>query len=692
MGYVVQLTDTTDLKSEQIKPVLGCSDGEVSAEGRMVALAAWLKERYGCTMLQALRTVIPVRQKVKPKENRILVLRDENGQAQGALELFTKKNQKARARLLKALLEENEIPMKVAADKLNITARTVHELEERGLLTLRSEQTWRNPVGGVENIPGSIRLSSGQQAAVDRVVSEWDDPDACGRYLLHGVTGSGKTEVYLELISCALRRGEQAIVLIPEIALTYQTVMRFYKRFGDRISIVNSRLSAGEKYDQFERARRGEIDVMIGPRSALFTPFPNLGIIVIDEEHETAYRSEMSPRYHAREVAFYRAEREHAKVILGSATPSLTSYYLCEKGRMTKLTLTERAGGAVLPDVSIVDMRRELREGNRSILSRRLQEKMDETLENGQQVMLFLNRRGYAGFVSCRECGHVIRCPHCDVSLTLHTGRRLKCHYCGYETGAPEACPECGSGHLGIFKAGTQQIEQELTRKFEGRKVLRMDLDTTRDRESYARILSAFAHHEADILIGTQMIVKGHDFPDVTLVGVLAADLSLNVPDFAGAERTFCLLTQAAGRAGRRLRKGNVVIQTYEPEHYSITCAASQDYESFYEQEMSYRFLASYPPVGALLAIHLAGEDERLLDVACDYLKRFLTLVAGKKDIEILGPAGETIGKIQDVYRKILYLKGPDQRQLIEIRKKCEQYIEINDGFSALRISYELFD
>ena len=691
-GYVTGLSDTCALDEEQIKEIRGISDKDVGPEARMVGLAAWMKERYGSTMIAALRTVVPVKQKIRAKETKILVLTADGEKAAKALEQFQKKHQSARARLLEALVKDRQLPMNLAADKLHTTTRTAQFLEEMGLIKIRTSTSYRNPVRAQETAPSQITLGSAQAEAVERICREWDDPQKDRRYLLQGVTGSGKTEVYLELIARAIGQGKAAIVLIPEIALTYQTVMRFYRRFGDRVSIVNSRLSQGERFDQFQRAMRGEIDVMIGPRSALFTPFPNLGIIVIDEEHETSYRSETSPRYHAREVAFYRGKTEGAVVVLGSATPSLEARTMCERGTMTRLFLGERAGGAILPRVQIVDMRKELQEGNRSIISRPLRDLMDRTLEQKRQIMLFLNRRGYAGFVSCRSCGHVVKCPHCDVSLTLHGKRRMVCHYCGYEEEAAAQCPVCQSPHLGIFRAGTEQIEEELHRLFPDAKTLRMDLDTTREKESYARILSAFADHEADILIGTQMIVKGHDFPLVTLVGILAADLSLHVPDFRSAERTFSLLTQAAGRAGRRLEAGNVVIQTYDPSHYSITCAANQDYEAFYRQEMDYREMAAYPPAGQLLAIHIAGEDEAYLDIACSYLQKFLHRAIGSRPVEMMGPAGEAVAKIQDIFRRIIYLKAEDLDMLIDIRKKCEQYIEINEGFCALRVSYELFD
>lgn len=688
-GYVTAISAKAGYDPDKMKEIGRIMTEADDEEARLVGLAAWIRNRYGSTMIQALKTVIPVKRKVKGKQRRWICLTMEKDQAGERLAFFRKKNQRARARLLEALLEEPEIPWELVTEKLNITAATVRTLQEQGILQVKSEKLYRNPVQGLEAGDGQVVLNLHQQQIVDQIRAEWGQSPP-GTYLIHGITGSGKTEIYIELIRYAVSRGEQAIVLIPEIALTYQTVLRFYRCFGERVSVIHSRLSQGERYDQFERARKGELDVMIGPRSALFTPFPRLGIIVIDEEHEPAYQSETMPRYHAREVAIQRGKMEGACVVLGSATPSLEAYYGAQTGRYRLFQLTERAGPARLPQVSVVDLRQELREGNRSMLSRSLREKMENCLERGEQMMLFLNRRGYAGFVSCRSCGHVITCPHCAVSLSLHKGGRLVCHYCGYEQPQVNICPQCGSGFIRTFRAGTQQAEEVVHREFPGARTLRMDLDTTRGKEDHGKILAAFANHEADILIGTQMIVKGHDFPDVTLVGVLAADLTLHVPDYRAAERTFQLLTQAAGRAGRGERPGQVVIQTYDPDHYAIQAAAAQDYESFYEQEMNYRSLAGYPPAGSLLAIHCSCGDEQFLNLACGYLKKFIMQVTGNGHVAVLGPADETVAKIQDQYRKVIYLKHGRQDVLTAVKNKIEQYVAINQGFETVAITFDV--
>ena len=495
--------------------------------------------------------------------------------------------------------------------------------------------------------------------------------------------------MYIKLIEQTLSQGKEAIVLIPEIALTYQTVRRFYARFGDKVSVINSRQSQGERYDQFKRAKKGEVQVMIGPRSALFTPFASLGLIIIDEEHEPSYKSESTPRYHARETAIRRAVLEHANVVMGSATPSVEAYSKAMNGEYSLVRLTTRYGSRPLPRVSIVDLREELKAGNRSVLSRELRQKMKGRFEKKEQVMLFLNRRGYAGFVSCRSCGHVMKCPHCDVSLSEHNNERLLCHYCGYETGKPRICPVCGSPYIGGFKAGTQQIEDIVKAQFPQARVLRMDMDTTRQKDGHEKILSAFANGEADVLVGTQMIVKGHDFPNVTLVGVLAADMSLYSDDYRSGERTFQLLTQAAGRAGRGQKEGEAVIQTYTPTHYSIVTAAAQDYEAFYEEEIRYRQIMGYPPVENLLAVLVSCEDEVLLETGCKYLKEFSIRIAPKETAKIIGPASPGIGKINDVYRKVIYIKDENYDTLVRIKNGLEQYIEVNPGYRKMRIQFD---
>lgn len=687
-GYVTGITDSCSYDLSKVKEITDISRGSVEIEAKLIALAAWMKENYGGTMIQALKTVLPIKQKENARVKKYLRLLLEKDAGKEKLDFYLEKNQKARARLLAALLDQPVLEYDLAVKKLHITLPVIRALEEQGVLALESEQVYRNPVRGSRREAPEITFTPEQQAAVSRFEQDY----RAGKretYLLYGVTGSGKTEVYMEMIRQVVEMGKQAIVLIPEIALTYQTVMRFYRYFGQRVSIMNSRLSAGERYDQMMRAKAGEVDVMIGPRSALFTPFPDLGLIVIDEEHEPTYKSEQVPRYHARETAVKRAQLEGAGVVLGSATPSLEAMYRARKGEYVLLTMKNRSRMQSMARVHIADLRAELKEGNRSILSRRLQELMEERLEKKEQIMLFLNRRGYSGFVSCRECGQAVKCPHCNVSLSVHRGGKMVCHYCGYEQPKVTRCPECGSPYIGEFRAGTQQIEDLVKKRFPEAKVLRMDMDTTRQKDAHEKILEAFANEEADILVGTQMIVKGHDFPNVTLVGVLAADMSLYTDDYRSGERTFQLLTQAAGRAGRGERPGDVVIQTYDPGHYAIEAAAAQDYEMFYEQETAYREMMGYPPAENLTAVHVSCEDEELLEKGCHYLKEYILRIKGNVPVQVIGPASPGIDKIRDVYRRVIYLKSPRYDTLVKIKDLMEKYIEINSGFDKMRIQFD---
>ncbi len=687
-GYVIGFAEQCDYDPAKIKEIQDISQKGIAIEGKLVALAAWMKDHYGGTMIQALKMVLPIRQQEKEKVKKKLRLLLDETEGREKLEYYLHKNQRARARLLAALLDDPVLDYELVNKKLNIPLSVVRALEEQGVAALESERVYRNPVKHREEAPKPITFTEEQQYAVDRF---WEDYEKgrYGTYLIHGVTGSGKTEVYIEMIRRVVFRGRQAIMLIPEIALTFQTVMRFYRCFGDRVSIMHSRLSAGERYDQMMRAKEGNIDVMIGPRSALFTPFPNLGLVVIDEEHENTYKSEQVPRFHARETAIARAEMEQASVVLGSATPSLEAMYRARAGSYRLLELKNRSGQQELAQVHTVDLRKELKDGNRSILSICLQELMEDRLEKKEQIMLFLNRRGYAGFVSCRECGYVAKCPHCDVSLSSHRNKKLVCHYCGYEEEKSDTCPECGSRHIGEFRAGTQQIEDIVKARFSEARVLRMDMDTTREKDGHEKILAAFANEEADVLVGTQMIVKGHDFPNVTLVGILAADMSLYADDYRAGERTFQLLAQAAGRAGRGQKKGEAVIQTYSPQHYAIVTAAAQDYGAFYEEEIRYRELMGYPPVENLLAVLVSCRDEALLETGCRYLRKYALRVKGREQVELIGPASPGIGKINDIYRKVLYLKTKRYDTLVTMKNRLEQYIEVNAGFNTMRIQFD---
>ena len=689
-GYVVSITTVPSYAPEKIKEIYAVVPGSVSVQEQMILLAWWMKERYGSTMNQALKTVIPVKAKVAPKEEKTILSLKTQDELEILCAEAERKNFKARVRLYKALLENGALPYRLTAEKLGITSAMLKPLEEKGIVRVQVDRLSRDPVKDFEREKTKVSLNEEQLNAVNTVIQDFDQ-DLRKTYLLYGITGSGKTEVYMELIEHVLAQGKQAIVLIPEISLTYQTVMRFYRRFGNRVSIINSRLSAGERYDQLERAAKGEIDIMIGPRSALFTPFANLGLIIIDEEHEGAYKSEISPRYHAREVAEMRAKMNHASLVLGSATPSMESYHKALNGEYKLLTLQNRAKkDSQLAKVHVVDLREELAEGNRSIFSRKLSGLIEERLNNGEQIMLFMNRRGYANFVSCRSCGEAMRCPHCDVSLTYHRDGSMKCHYCGHEVRMPKICPECGSPFIAPFGAGTQKLEEMTIKAFPNARVLRMDADTTAKKGSHEEILQAFAEGEADILIGTQMIVKGHDFPKVTLVGIMAADLSLHAPDFRSGERTFELLTQASGRAGRSALSGDVVIQTYAPDHYAITSAAEQDYEQFYRQELLYRKMMGYPPAMGILTITLSSKQETELLYAMNLFYKEVMRTYGFEDFTFIGPVDASPYKLNDIYRKILYIKHQNYDILLKIQKYVQNLEDTMDCFKNISIQYDL--
>lgn len=683
-GYIVGLSEQPKIEEYRIKEIKGIVEKGIAIESRMIALAYWMKENFGGTMNDALRTVLSVKKSVKPIEKKQIALAVDKETAENLLKQYAKKHNVAKARLLKELLMYQPIPKELVTGKLNISASTLKSLEEQNVITTIAEEIYRTTVEGKERYSSKtenstkVVLNENQQKICDIICKEYDS-GIRNTYLIHGVTGSGKTEVYLQTIEHIVAQGYQVIVLIPEIALTYQTVRRFTERFGSRVAFLHSRLSMGERYDQYRLAKEGKLDIMIGPRSALFTPFQNLGGIVIDEEHENSYKSEQVPKYHARETAIQLAKMTNSCVILGSATPSLESYERANRKEYVLLELKQRAKNAKLPEVEIVDLKEEMAAKNRSMFSRALQKEMTERLERGEQTMLFLNRRGYSGSVSCRSCGKPIMCPHCSVSLTLHYDQTLRCHYCGHTVPMPKNCPECGSPYIAAFGTGTQKVEEAVKKLFPQARVLRMDADTTKEKESYEKILSSFANEGADILVGTQMIVKGHDFPKVTLVGILAADLSLNVSDYRSSERTFQLLAQAAGRAGRDELPGKVIIQTYQPEHYSITMAAKEDYIGFFNQEMFFRKMMKYPPQAHILAVLCSGRDEKNTEQFCGRVaiaaKQLAKQFAGEY-VAVIGPAKASIAKSNDFFRNLIYIKADNYDILTKLASALDVFRE----------------
>ena len=692
-GYLIGLSREPKIDINRIKPLKAIEKNGLVMESRMIALAARMKEMFGGTMNDALRTVMPVKRSVKPLNNRTVQLAMERDAVQELYEQAVKKHYTAKQRLLNELLTEGSADYELLVKKLNISRKAIADMETAGVIRIETERKYRNPFSFDSNQTKTVVLNEEQEKAVRTITEEYRN-GIRKTYLLHGVTDSGKTEVYLNVIEEVIRSGKQVIMLIPEIALTYQTVKRFRKRFGERVSFLHSRLSDGEKFDQYNLAEQGGIDVIIGPRSALFTPLPDVGLIVIDEEHESSYKSEQVPKYHARELVLEYAKMVGASVLLGSATPSTESYYRAEKGEFTLLQLKHRPKEAVLPTVHIVDMREELKEHHTSIFSRRLLALMEDRLRKKEQIMIFINRRGYAGFISCRSCGEVIQCPHCSVSMTLHGKDSLVCHYCGYEQPLPKLCPKCNSKYIGKFGTGTEKVEELLKKTFPTARVLRMDADTTKNKNGHEQILSAFANEEADILVGTQMIVKGHDFQRVTLMGIIAADLSLQASDYRAGERTFQLLAQAAGRAGRAEYPGEVVIQTYNPEHYAVTAAAKEDYAAFYENEIMYRSLMNYPPAANLMAVVLSSKEEEEADASADFLatriKAWLDENDGSELAVVIGPAPAGIAKIKDVYRRVIYLKHGEYGLITACKDAMEKAVTADPVFAKCTVQFDI--
>lgn len=592
------------------------------------------------------------------------------------------------ARKQRAIIEffiENpqEIKQKSLLQTIGTTTSTVKALIDKGLLDTYQKETYRNPYNddAIERTD-PLPLKPEQQQAIEPILASIENNEH-EVILVHGVTGSGKTEIYLQAIQEVIKKGKEAIVLVPEISLTPQMVKRFKGRFGRNVAVMHSALSAGEKFDEWRKIQRKEVQVVVGARSAIFSPFENLGIIIIDEEHETSYKQEDQPRYHARDVAIKRGKDQNFPVVLGSATPTLESYARAAKGVYKLATLTKRTNDKPLPEVITVDMRRELHAGNRTMFSRLLMEKIRDCIAKGEQTVLLLNRRGYSTFIMCRDCGHVKECPHCDIALTYHKNSHLlKCHYCSYEEEVPNVCPECSSDLIRYFGTGTQRVEESLTQLIPEARVIRMDVDTTRRKGAHEKLLREFSEHKADILLGTQMIAKGLDFENVTLVGVLTADSMLHLPDFRSSEKTFQLLTQVSGRAGRHDLPGEVIVQTYTPDHYSIELASKYNFEDFYKKEMAMRRAFRYPPYYYLALITITHENHVQVVQATQQFVQQLLMKVGPETI-ILGPTPSPIPRIKDRYRyqcMIKYKHEPKLRTFIqEVTNNFKEQIQKHD-------------
>lgn len=555
--------------------------------------------------------------------------------------------------------------------ELGFSTALLNEATKNGWLTFIEKEAYRDPFANQTfEKTTALSLNAEQQVAVETILQSVQEQQS-QTYLLEGITGSGKTEVYLQVIAEVLNQGKTAIMLVPEISLTPQMVQRFKSRFGEHVAVMHSGLSQGEKYDEWRKIERGEAEVVVGARSAIFAPIENIGVIIIDEEHEASYKQEETPRYHARDLAIWRSEYHHCPVVLGSATPSLESRARAQKNVYQRLRLTQRANqAATLPTIDVVDMRQEVENGNVSSFSMSLQEKLQERLEKNEQSVLLLNRRGYSSFVMCRDCGYVLPCPNCDISLTLHMdSKTMKCHYCGHEERIPYRCPNCGQDKIRYYGTGTQKVEEELQTLLPDSRILRMDVDTTRRKGAHEKILRTFGEGQADILLGTQMIAKGLDFPNVTLVGVLNADTALNLPDFRSSERTFQLLTQVSGRAGRAEKPGEVIIQSFNPEHYAIQLAKAQDYEDFYTKEMYIRHRGDYPPYYFTVQITASHPEEN--EAAKQMFQIATKLKQGLSPQAILlGPTPNAIMRVNNRYFYQVIIKYKQEPMLQPLLKE----------------------
>lgn len=637
-----------------------------------------------------LEVVYEVKERIKKKKIKLIVPNIDRNELLHMYEQYSNRAKKQKE-TIKFFIENNKpIEYKELLQSLNISPSIVHTLVEKEILQEQYKEVYRDPYEHTHfEKKAPLPLTNDQKTAISPILSTIEH-NIHKVFLLYGVTGSGKTEIYLQSIQKVLEKGKEAICLVPEISLTPQMVKRFKERFGEEVAVLHSGLSVGEKYDEWRKIQRKEVKVVVGARSAIFAPFENLGIIIIDEEHETSYKQEDLPRYHARDVAIKRGKYHQCPVVLGSATPSLESFARAKKKVYELLTLPRRMNNHPLPSVQIVDMREEFRDGNRSMFSRALLQAMKKRLEKNEQIVLFLNKRGYSSFVMCRDCGYVILCPHCDLSMTYHRAtEQMKCHYCGFESPVFHSCIECGSENIRYFGTGTQKVEEELGKILPEARVIRMDIDTTSRKGSHERLLNDFQAGKGDILLGTQMIAKGLDFPNITLVGVLSADTMLHLPDFRSSEKTFQLLTQVSGRAGRHELEGEVIIQTYTPEHYSIILAGEQNYDRFFEKEMMVRKLRQYPPYYYLTLITVSHENEMKAASVTEKITLFTRSKLSEQAI-ILGPVASPIGKINNRYRYQCLIKYKREENLQETLKTILNHYQEEVTSSSLQISIDM--
>ncbi|MCY6484005.1 primosomal protein N' [Clostridium aestuarii] len=677
-GFVVALYTSCE-NVRNIKSIINICDEFTVIREEDIKLIKNMRERYLCTYLECIKVMIPtgITKGIKKKLKQTITI---GNQLEGKFlkDPYTK--------IYTIVQKNNGIYSKTELNKkFTLSISSINTMLKYGFLNKNDSIVNRYNIKEYSDYKAQ-KLNIEQKIAVDSILKSQKK-----LFLIHGVTGSGKTEIYMNIVSDMMKNNNESIILVPEISLTPQMVERFKGRFGKNIAVFHSRLSDGERYDEWLRVKNKEVKVAIGARSAIFLPFENLGAIIIDEEHEGSYKSDSNPKYNAREIAELKCEIEGCKMVLGSATPSVETYYRCKKGEIKLITLKNRADNALMPKVHIVDMREELMKGNKSIFSEQLYTGIKNALQNKEQIILFLNRRGFSTFVSCRKCGYVFKCSNCDISLTYHSrGDYLSCHYCGMKYPVSRICPECGSRYVKYFGVGTEKIEEEIKRIFSDAVVLRMDFDTTRRKNSYEEIYNTFKENKANVLIGTQMVTKGLDFKNVTLVGVIAADLSLNLPDFRSAEKTFQLITQVSGRAGRGKKKGNVIVQTYNPDEYSIRYSAANGFDDFYEEEIEMRHRMNYPPFSKVLAVNMSSKNESLLIKNIQNIGIILKNKLKNNDkIEMLGPCPCVLSKIKENYRWQILVKGDfDNKLALEIKNTI--YENIKNIHNDVRASIDI--
>ncbi|UNC92787.1 primosomal protein N' [Candidatus Contubernalis alkaliaceticus] len=660
LGFVMGFDSTPDV--DKVKEIISVVDQIPLLTRELLDLARWISSFYISPLVEVLKAILPnfYATTIKAKEITVVKLAVSDEEA-GKYAAVNRKRAPRQSRILDILLKGGEMSLK---DLLNLSQagrQSVKALQGKNLLDLSNKRVIRGPFEDkLFGLNPRLKLNPKQEEVLTGIKNHLQR-GLSGNILLHGVTGSGKTEIYLQVIEEVVKGGKEALVLVPEISLTPQMVKWFRGRFGSLVTVLHSRLSQGERYDQWCRIRQGEIKIVIGPRSAVFAPFSNLGIIIIDEEHETTYKQEESPRYDARDAAKRRSCFFSCPVVLGSATPSVEAYYRAQEGEDMLLSIRDRVEKRPLPPVEVIDLKEEINRGNRTLFSKKLYESIKITLQKKQQVILFLNRRGFATFLVCRECGYVLRCSHCSITLTYHANQELlKCHYCHQEKGVPEACPGCGGNYIRFLGLGTQRVEKGVRDLFPQARILRMDVDATTRKGSHLDIFKTFQRGDADILIGTQMIAKGFDFPRVTLVGVILADTALNLPDFRAGERTFQLLTQVAGRTGRSSLGGKVIVQTFNPEHYSIMAAKKHDYQAFYQEELRLREQFQYPPYNQLVRVGFSSVSENNLSQKAGEFKGMLMESLKGIKAEVLGPCPCPLSKIRGRYRWHLVIKSKD--------------------------------